>query len=157
MRLLMLVASAAIVMAGNAFAAECCADDACCGGAAACCAKEVAAEVQNPEPAPVREYARVTFLNPVKVGQVVLMGTYVIEHDNDRMARGGPCTYIYNEGDLQRPVVTFHCLHLDRPANEGAEALVTLRRLPDPSTRIFELVEFQFAGSADSHGVPDGR
>lgn len=157
MRLLILVVSATFVLSGHAFAADCCGDHPCCGGAAACCAKEGATDVQEPEPAPVREYARVTFLNPVKVGHVVLMGTYVIEHDNERMALGGPCTYIYKETDMRVPVVAFHCVHLDRPDNDGSRALVTLRRLPDPSTRIFELVEFQFAGSADGHGVPATR
>src|SRR4029453_4659452 len=39
-----------------------------------------------------REYAKVHFVNPGRVGDTVLMGDYIIEHDNDRMARGQPCT-----------------------------------------------------------------
>jgi len=44
----------------------------------------------------------------------------VIEHDNDRMARGEPCTHIYAYNDRTTPVATFHCTHLERDrADEG--------------------------------------
>ena len=52
------------------------------------------------------------------------MGTYVIEHDAERMANGGPCTHIYKFDDRRLPVVAFHCVHLDRPANDGSKATV---------------------------------
>ena len=115
------------------------------------------AAAQDPEPAPGREYAKVTFTSPVKIGARVLMGTYVIEHDEERMAKGGPCTHIYNIDDRRLPVVAFHCVHIDRPSNDTANATVTLRRLYDQPSPMFELLEFQFAGSAAGHGVPDGR
>jgi hypothetical protein len=101
--------------------------------------------------APAREYATVTFRDPVKVLSTVLMGDYVIEHDDDRMARGGPCTAIYKAADLRRPVVMFHCKHLRRPA--AATAQIALRRNPDMVTG-FTLTAFQFAGSTHAHGVP---
>src|SRR5688572_6779702 len=41
----------------------------------------------NPAP-PVRQMAEVWFHQPVLVGRSILQGRYVIEHDNDRMARG---------------------------------------------------------------------
>jgi hypothetical protein len=107
----------------------------------------------EPEPPPSREFAKVMFYKAVKVGDRVLMGPYVIEHDNARMAHGKPCTYIYKAADLQLPVVAFRCRHLHRAAN-GNRATVTLRRGPDASGQIFELVEYQFARSADGHGVP---
>ena len=159
MRLLALILTSIVFLTADAWAAggKCCGDDKCC--ASACCKHDGDATAQEQEPAPAaaREYAKVTFTNPVKVGDAVLMGSYVIEHDNDRMARGEPCTHIYKAGDLRAPVVAFHCVHLDRPLNDGETAMVTVRRLPDMNTRIFELVEFQFAGSPDGHGVPDGR
>jgi len=102
---------------------------------------------------PAREYAKVTFTSPVRVLNNVLMGDYVIEHDNDRMARGGPCTHIYKLSDRSTPVVTFHCTHLRRPAT-GTRATISLRRYDMGATRGFMLTEFQFAGSTDAHGVP---
>lgn len=158
MRMLMLVLTATLGLAASAAgaAADCCGGDACCA-TAVCCQHGGAAAVQAPEPAPVREYAKVTFHSPVRVGDRVLMGTYVIEHDAERMASGGPCTHIYRIDDRRLPVVAFHCVHLDRPANDGSKATVTLRRVYDQATPLFELVEFQFAGSADGHGVPDAR
>jgi hypothetical protein len=109
------------------------------------------------EPVPGREYAKVTFENPVKIGDRVLMGTYLIEHADDRMARGRPCTHIYEIDDQRLPVVAFHCVHLRRTLNTGEKATVTLRRLPDAMPRMFELLEFQYAGTSDGHRVPDGR
>src|SRR6187397_3011617 len=44
---------------------------------------------------PVRQATEVWFQRPVRVGRNILQGRYVIEHDNDRMARGEPCTHIY--------------------------------------------------------------
>ena len=102
---------------------------------------------------PVREYAKVFFRDPVRVGGVILMGAYVIEHDYERMAQGRPCTHIYAAHDTRLPVITFHCKHLARP--KTPQATVTLRRGPDAMTRVFTLVEYQFERSADGHGVPD--
>jgi hypothetical protein len=104
---------------------------------------------------PVREYAKVLFRDPVRIGDRVLIGAYVIEHDTERMAHGRPCTHIYAANDRRLPVVAFHCRHLQRKATE--RATVTLQRLPDPTTRMFKLVEFQFAASPDGHGVPAER
>lgn len=99
---------------------------------------------------PAVQTLAVTFVNPVRVGGAVLMGRYVIEHDDARMARGEPCTYIYNADDRRVPVVTFHCTHLERPAaNEGT---VVLR--PGAQYPLQELREFQFAGDDAAHGVP---
>ena len=101
----------------------------------------------NPAP-PVRQLTEVWFMRPTFVGRNILQGRYVIEHDNDRMARGEPCTHIYAFGDRTEPVVTFHCTHLerDRPANN----IAVLETKGDMLT----LTEFQFAGEHASHGVP---
>ena len=104
---------------------------------------------------PAREYATVFFRDPVKVGNKILIGKYVIEHDNERMAQGRPCTHIYAADDRRLPVVAFHCVHLDRAA--GPRATVTLQRLPDAFPRMFKMVEFKFEESAEGHGVPSER
>lgn len=96
------------------------------------------------------KYIDAVFRDPVRVANTVLMGRYVIEHDDARMARGEPCTYIYEADDLRAPVVTFHCEHLERPAAEKA----TLVFAPSINPSMKTLTEFQFGGETASHGVP---
>jgi hypothetical protein len=104
------------------------------------------------EAPPVRQATTVWFHRPVWVGNVVLMGKHVIEHDTDRQARGEACTHIYAAGDLTTPVATFHCTHLDRDSVE--KNTVVLRSLPDGMQRF---LEFQFAGEHAAHGFPTDR
>ena len=100
-------------------------------------------------PQPVK-YIDAVFRDPVRVANTVLMGRYVIEHDDARMARGEPCTYIYEADDLRAPVVTFHCEHLERPAADAATLVLGTSINPAVKT----LKEFQFGGETASHGVP---
>ncbi len=127
---------------------------ACCnhGGAMAMPADDPAVAMAglglvNAQPV---KYIDVVFRDPVRVAHTVLMGRYVIEHDDERMARGEPCTYIYEADDLRAPVVTFHCEHLERPAADTA----TLVLAPSINPAIKTLKEFQFGGETASHGVP---
>lgn len=150
-------------------AAGCCGQDMkCCDNAAMkdmkdmkCCDKDTDAVAvlmsiaQNPQinPAPpVRQATDVWFMRPVVINHRVLQGHYVIEHDNDRMAKGDPCTYIYAFNDRTKPVVTFHCVHLDRP-RMGQNTVV----LTSTSDGWQNLSEFQFAGETASHGNPSVR
>jgi hypothetical protein len=103
---------------------------------------------------PIRQRMIANFLNPVRVGDRILMGKYVIEHDTERMARGLPCTHIYEFGKSV-PVVGFHCVHLDRPYSD--RGTVTLRRTSDRTSGMRELTEFQLQGEAAGHGVPAFR
>ena len=106
----------------------------------------------NPAP-PVRQTAEVWFQRPVLVGRSILQGRYVIEHDNDRMARGEPCTHIYAYNDRTTPVVTFHCTHLERDrADQNTVVLTT-----SGDTNMQKLTEFQFAGETGAHGYPTVR
>jgi len=107
-----------------------------------------------PELRPTRESLVVWFMKPVKVGTRVLIGKYVIEHDDARMARGEPCTYIYAAADRRLPVVAFHCKHLDRA--RGERASVTVRPMGE-ANGMGELQEFQFAGELGAHGLPTNR
>lgn len=106
----------------------------------------------NPAP-PVRQTAEVWFMRPVMVGRSILQGRYVIQHDNERMARGEPCTHIYAYDDWKRPVVTFHCTHLERDrANHNIVVLT-----PGLDGGMPRLTEFQFAGETAAHGYPTVR
>ncbi len=102
--------------------------------------------------APARQATVVWFMQPVRVGDAILQGRYVIEHDNDRMARGEPCTHIYEFDDQKTPVVAFHCTHLDRPTSK--DGTVVLHSTTDGYKKF---VEFQFAGETGAHGFPTVR
>ena len=104
--------------------------------------------------APVRQSVVVWFQRPTKVGDRILLGRYIIEHDNDRMARGEPCTHIYNAADARLPVVAFHCTHLTRPRTD--KNVVELRSLGDPSG-MQVMTAFTFSGETAGHGVPTER
>ena len=137
---------------------------ACCAGhdhaAMPCCTSHdhgvapAPAEVVQETPAvpetPAVQAFFVTFRDPVRVGDRILLGRYIIEHDNHRMARGEPCTYIYEASDPRLPVVAFHCTHLTRPV-PSADTVVLHRGSTYP---LQELQAFQFAGESASHGVP---
>ena len=103
---------------------------------------------------PVRQTIAVWFHKPVKVGDRILLGKYLIEHDNDRMARGRPCTYIYAASDPRLPVVAFHCRHVKKPLS--TQPTLVMRSLGD-ANGMTELVAFQFAQETAAHGVPTKR
>lgn len=104
------------------------------------------------ESTPTTQTAVVFFQRPVWVGQTVLMGKYIIEHDTDRQARGEACTHIYAASDPKTPVAKFHCTHLD--VNPTATDVVVLQSLGDGSQKF---LQFQFKGEAAAHGYPMGR
>jgi hypothetical protein len=104
--------------------------------------------------APARQGAVVWFMRPVMVGRQILLGQYIIEHDTDRQDRGEPCTHIYAANNRLVPVVTFRCIHLNRPAN--TTATVTVYSVADGSG-LTKLDAFQFAGESAAHGAPTGR
>lgn len=113
---------------------------------------KASAEAIPPAEAPARQAVYVWFQRPVKAGTHILQGRYVIEHNNERMARGEPCTYIYAYDDQQLPVVAFHCVHLDRdPAKQHQVVLAPT------ADGMQEFLEFQFAGETAAHGLPKDR
>jgi hypothetical protein len=138
---------------------DCCKDKDCCKGMA-CCTKagdELAASVLLPRietQAPARQAIVVWFMKPTMIGREVLQGQYLIEHDNDRMAKGLPCTHIYAASKPQVPVVTFHCTHLERVR---ADLNTLVVESTGDAMIPAKLQAFQFAGETAAHGVPTGR
>ena len=174
-RLLASIGFAGLMFASPAFAAAPCCQEmkavkACCD--MPCCQDHVATvampdsaltdpfflAIQTEPPVPpvvnvaARQTTAVWFMQPVRVGDKILQGRYVIEHDNDRMARGEPCTHIYAFNDQKTPVVAFHCTHLERDAAKGNT--VVLQSNPDG---LKTLTEFQFNGETAAHGYPTVR
>ena len=158
------VAALLCFMPSSAFAACCDQNHACCEKAAAPCCEHHGATSDisvldllpidtqlSPSPA-ARQTFEVWFKRPTWVGKTILQGRFVIEHDNDRMARGEPCTHIYAFDDREKPMATFHCTHLERGL--AGQNTVVLTTEPNGWQR---LTEFQFAGETASHGYPTER
>lgn len=158
LKLLVITAFAGLALAmPTAALADECGD--CCAGKA--CAMKTNGDggagsvlLPSQHAAPARQAAVVWFMRPVMIGRHILQGRYVIEHDNDRTARGEPCTHIYAYNNRRVPVVAFHCTHLDRPAPE--RGTVTVVSTGEP-IGLQKVTAFQFAGETGAHGVPTGR
>ena len=97
--------------------------------------------------------AIVNFEHPTWVVNAMLVGTYVIVHDDGRMVRGEPCTALYRVLTGTAPlaeVVSFHCIPRER--NVAPNFTTTVERNPTLGTDT--LIEYQFAGDSEAHGVP---
>src|ERR1700681_4236475 len=103
--------------------------------------------------APSRQSAIVRFERPTWGGHRMLIGTYVIVHDEGNMTRGEPCTGLYLVGARTHPleeVVSFHCIPLERKVVPSFSIAVS----SDPTLGIDVLNEYQFAGDSEGHGAP---
>jgi hypothetical protein len=95
----------------------------------------------------------VRFEHPTRVAEQILIGTYVIVHDENNMTRGEPCTVLYRVGGRTRPldeVVSFHCIPHERKVVLSFTTAVS----SNPAVGIDTLTEYQFAGDSEGHGVP---
>src|SRR6202521_6300922 len=100
-----------------------------------------------------QQSAIVRFERPTWVANRMLIGTYVITHDEGNMTRGDPCTALYLVGTGTHPleeVVSFHCIPRERPVVPRFSIAVS----SDPALGIDVLTEYQFAGDSEGHGVP---
>ena len=100
--------------------------------------------------------ARVTFVRPTRVNGFFLLGSYVVVHDEGKMAQGEPCTTFYRLHTRERAevVVAFRCE--PRQAEVVAQPMFRTcpSRGPVTGTTLVELVDYQFAGDTEAHGVP---
>jgi hypothetical protein len=99
------------------------------------------------------------FTNPTLVsGQVLPEGGYLIVHDERKMAKGEPCTSFFcfdaEHGWIE--VVSFQCVPVERePVNRVTLTLVpTTPGESGGTTAVDKLIEYQFAGETEGHGVP---
>jgi hypothetical protein len=120
----------------------CCVESqTCCEGAAESCC--VASDMQ---------WAVVNFVDPVLVNREYVSGPVLIVHDNNKMARGEPCTTFYRFGRNEGPkeaLVSFHCK--PRQAERARKTTFTTEANPSGVKR---LVEYQIAGDSEVHGIP---
>lgn len=107
---------------------------------------------------PGKEMSVVDMPDKTKLLKVVLQGKYIFIHDDEKMAQGEPCFYVYEycqdpagnpEARPDKLVVSFHCQPVQR---EKAKQIVLT--LGMGSGNVFELREIQFAGSSEGHRVP---
>jgi hypothetical protein len=92
--------------------------------------------------------ATIEFTQTVKLLNVFLKGEYLVVHDEDRMAKGENCTYIYDKSG--KLIVSFHCTPVERKKAD-AFRVVTARL---EASGLSEIKEIQFAGSTEAHLVP---
>lgn len=87
---------------------------------------------------------------------VFLKGTYVVVHDDVKMARGENCTYVYEYANNERGrlVTSFHCTPVHR--ERAASFKMVVAPVTQGPSGIAKVVEFQFAGSTEGHMLPLG-
>jgi hypothetical protein len=99
-----------------------------------------------------KEVVVVEITDKVSLQDKILQGSYIFEHDDERMAKGEPCMYVYtnNKGKPGEKVVAFHCTPVAREVSKTVVLSVTMTT--DPT--VWKLKEIQFAGSTKGHLVP---
>jgi hypothetical protein len=92
---------------------------------------------------------------PTKLMNVILKGQYLFVHDEERMARGEACTYIYNYADDKRGelIVSFHCIPVEREKSNTFSMSVKMLS----GVSLYELTEYKFAGDTEGHKVPAAK
>lgn len=103
--------------------------------------------------APHRRWAIVNFEHPTKVSTAILMGPYLVVHDEAKMAGGEPCTSIYpveTPRGREEAAVSFHCI----PRTRQVVGRFTIATDWDYALGMYTVTEYQFAGDAEGHGVP---
>ena len=100
------------------------------------------------------EKAVVEFPQQVKLLNVFLKGSYLFVHDEDKMAGGEACSYVYEwiDGKQGRLVTSFHCTPVVRERADKFTVKVTR-----PGANFLDLVEvteYQFPGSIEGHQIP---
>ena len=97
-----------------------------------------------------KKRAVMMFTQPAVLMGVTLKGEYLFVHDDEAMARGEACTFVYkgNAAIDSRLVVSFHCT----PAQRSKVSSFTVR-MSDVSG-LQQVTEYQFAGETEAHTVP---
>ena len=104
---------------------------------------------------PAAKWAAVRLTEPTLIGDSYAMGPVLFEHDDARMARGEPCTVVYQfepgKGPT-RPIASFHCTPKYGKSAPDRFAMSISRDARGNCV----LREYQFAGDSEAHGVPIG-
>jgi len=101
-----------------------------------------------------RQWAVVYLHEPTLIGSTIVQGPVIFTHDEEKMARGEPCTTVQlfepGQGPAE-PIASFHCT----PVRRQPVGTFTIRTRPNTQDGIgCVLTEYQFAGDSEGHGVP---
>ena len=111
----------------------------------------MAPSVSNAANAAKKERAVMKFSEPVQLMGATLKGEYLFVHNDEAMARGEACTYVYKgqAENVKNLVISFHCMPVAAARAPYFRVRVSLNMLGQ-----YEISEFQFAGSTEVHLVP---
>lgn len=102
--------------------------------------------------APAVKWAAVNLIDTVSIAGKFVSGPVVFVHDDERMARGEPCTSVHRfekDRGVGEELVAFHCTpRWGKAPGQFTQATV---RTPDG---LPVLTEYQFAGDEEAHQVP---
>ena len=101
------------------------------------------------------KWAAVNLKDTTMIAGAFVSGPVVFVHDDDRMARGEPCTTVHRfvpGKGLGEEIVGFHC----KPRWTSAPARFTAATTTRPDGHPI-LTEYQFAGDEEAHIVPTSR
>jgi|KBSSwiStaDraftv2_1062776.scaffolds.fasta_scaffold1000609_2 hypothetical protein len=116
--------------------------------------EQIRPEQIRPEQSEIQK-ATVEFTEPVRLLGAILKGSYLFLHDEGKMSRGEPCTWVYGRGEtgkFDKLVVSFHCIPVERP-QRAEQFKVIIVGVNSPFT-VPEVIEYRFAGSTEGHQVP---
>ena len=103
---------------------------------------------------PLRRSAVAYLTEPTLIGDTFVVGPVQITHDDERMARGLPCTEIRlfdpSKNRATDLVASFHCI----PRRAIAVSRLTITTRPSPYGYGCELASYQFPNDSEVHGVP---
>jgi hypothetical protein len=132
-------------------ASVCDLDQVCCVEGHICCVVEGASCCVR-DLAPSKRWSITNFVDTIMVDRTLLSGPVLIVHDEEKMARGEPCTTFYRFDPATGPkeaLVSFHCKpHRAEPVSKATF------RTSTTDTGIKRLVEYQLEGETEAHGVP---
>jgi hypothetical protein len=102
--------------------------------------------------APALKWAAVNLPDTTMIAGAFVSGPVAFVHDDDRMARGEPCTSVHRFDPVKgigKEIVSFHCT--PRWGKAPASFTKATVRPPDGPP---VLTEYQFAGDEEAHIVP---
>jgi hypothetical protein len=101
---------------------------------------------------PALKWAIVNLKDTTVIAGAFVSGPVVFVHDDEKMARGGPCTSVHEfdqKTGIGMEIVAFHCKPRWTKAPERFTQSTATR--PD-GPRV--MTEYQFAGDEEAHGIP---
>jgi hypothetical protein len=100
--------------------------------------------------------SRIAFREPIRACGHILTGTYIVVHDETKMARGEPCTTFYrlHPNAAAEAALSFHCIPRQRTLASETTIVTAPSTRTTGATPIVELLEYQIAGDSEGHGLP---